>query len=60
MGATVLNSGVPIEQGMHLYAHRRAGTPGEVSLLAINNGAAVRTLRLPTPAERYTLAADDL
>ncbi|MEZ0340807.1 hypothetical protein ACAG25_12580 [Mycobacterium sp. pV006] len=61
MGPTVLDSGVPIGQGMHVYAHCQAGTPGGVSLLAINNDrAGERTLRLSTAAERYTLAADPL
>jgi heparanase len=61
MGSTVLDPGVPIQQGLHLYAHCQAGTPGGVSLLAINNDpAGTRTLTLPTPAQRYTLDADGL
>ncbi|WP_197373311.1 hypothetical protein [Mycolicibacterium baixiangningiae] len=61
MGPTVLDSGVPIEEGTHLYAHCQPGTPGGVTLLAINNDrTASRTVELATAAERYTLAADPL
>ena len=37
MGSTVLDSGVPIQEGLHIYAHCLRGTPGGVALLAINN-----------------------
>jgi heparanase len=61
MGSTVLDSGVPIQQGLHVYAHCQPGTPGGVSLLAINNNRNdTRTLTLPTAAQRYTLDADRL
>jgi len=61
MGPTVLDSGEPIQQGLHLYAHCQPGTPGGVSLLAINNDRTTdRRLHLPAAAERYTLAADNL
>jgi hypothetical protein len=36
MGTTVLESGVPIRKGLHLYAHSLRGHPGGVALLAIN------------------------
>ena len=36
MGTTVLESGVPIQPGLHVYAHCLRGTPGGVALLAIN------------------------
>lgn len=61
MGSTVLDSGVPIQKGLHVYAHCQAGTPGGVSVLAINNDRSEpHTLPLSTAAERYTLAADPL
>ena len=37
MGTTVLESGIPIQDGLHVYAHCLRGTPGGVALLAINN-----------------------
>ena len=61
MDTGVLESGVPIQSGLHLYAHCLRGTPGGVALLAINNDrAAPRTLTVPLPGERYTLSSDDL
>jgi hypothetical protein len=61
MGSTVLDSGVPIREGLHVYAHCLRGTPGGVALLAINNSRTQPTsVALSTPAERYTLAAQQL
>ena len=61
MGTTVLDSGVPIEPGLHVYAHCQRGASGGVTLLVINNDRnAVRTLSLPDASERYTLDAADL
>jgi hypothetical protein len=61
MDTGVLESGIPIQSGLHLYAHCLRGTPGGVALLAINNDrAAPRTLTVPLPGERYTLSTDDL
>jgi heparanase len=60
MGSTVLESGVPIQDGLHLYAHCLQSTPGGVALLAINNSRTPRFIDLPTPAERYTLTAQTL
>ena len=58
MGATVLESGVPIRNGLHVYAHCGRGLAGAVTLLVINNDrTASRELILPSPSERYTLAA---
>ena len=64
MGPTVLNSGVPVQQGKHVYAHCLRGQPGGVALLAINNdskqstrldlGAAAGT------AKRFTLTSTQL
>jgi heparanase len=61
MGTTVLDSGVPIQKGLHVYAHSLRGTPGGVALLVINNDReAARTLKIPTEARRYTLSASSL
>jgi hypothetical protein len=61
MGTTVLDSGVPIQTGLHVYAHCQRGTPGGVSLLIINTDRnAPRSLMLPTPSLRYTLEAASL
>jgi hypothetical protein len=61
MGPTVLDTGVPIQPGLHLYAHCLPGSPGGVSLLAVNNDrSTARTLTLPAAAERYTLDAAPL
>ena len=61
MDTRVLESGSPIQSGLHLYAHCLRGTPGGVALLAINNDkSAARMLTVPVPGERYTLASDEL
>lgn len=58
MGTTVLDSGIPVREGLHLYAHCLRGKPGGVALLAINNSRSGTTsLNLPTGAGRYTLTA---
>ncbi|MCD8322811.1 MAG: beta-glucuronidase [Oscillospiraceae bacterium] len=57
MGTTVYDTGEPIREGAHVYAHsRRDGKPG-VSYLIINNSRTETTqVTLPVPARRYTLA----
>lgn len=58
MGTTVLDAGIPIREGLHVYAHCLRGTPGGVAMLAINNSRQETTsITLPGEAERYTLAA---
>lgn len=58
MGTTVLESGVPIQEGLHVYAHCLRGSPGGVALLAINNSRTRPTsLTLPVEADRLTLKA---
>ncbi|MDQ2638725.1 MAG: hypothetical protein M3Y83_17830 [Actinomycetota bacterium] len=37
MVPTVLDSGVPIQQGLHVYAHCQAGTAGGVSVPAVQD-----------------------
>src|SRR5713101_2346172 len=61
MGSTVLDSGVPIKMGLHVYAHCQRETSGGVSLLIINTDRnAPHSLMLPTTSERYTLGAVSL
>jgi hypothetical protein len=61
MGTTVLESGVPDQSGLHVYAHCERQVPGGVTLLVVNNDLhASRTLALPLPSERYTLDAASL
>jgi hypothetical protein len=61
MGRVVLDSGVPHQAGLHVYAHCQGGTRGGVVVLIINSDAqATRTLTLPSASERYTLDAADL
>jgi hypothetical protein len=61
MGTTVLESGVPIETGLHVYAHCQRGRPGGVSLLIINTHShSTRALRLVASSERFTLDAASL
>jgi heparanase 1 len=61
MGPTVLESGVPIREGLHLYAHCLRGTPGGVALLAINNSRTRPiSIALPNGGDRYTLSAPNL
>jgi hypothetical protein len=58
MGATVLDAGVPLHEGAHVYAHCQAGRPGGVTLLIINNSVDADTrLTLPIAGRRYTLSA---
>jgi Glycosyl hydrolase family 79, N-terminal domain len=61
MGATVLESGISIQEGLHVYAHCLRRAPGGVVVLVINNDkTAARTLSVPLPGERYTLSSDNL
>ena len=61
MGTTVLDAGVSIEAGLHVYAHCQRDVPGGVSLLVINpDRNAPHTLTLPAASMRYTIDAADL
>jgi hypothetical protein len=61
MGTTVLDSRVPIQKGMHVYAHCLRGVPGGVALLVINNDErASHTLNIPVSGLAYTLSAAKL
>jgi hypothetical protein len=61
MGTIVLDSGVPIQAGLHVYAHCQRGAPGGVTLLVINTSRDTpRSLILPDISERFTLDAASL
>src|SRR5258708_17784472 len=61
MGTTVLDAGVPIQPGLHVYAHCQRGTSGGVALLVINTDRdAPHALMLPAASVRYTLDATSL
>lgn len=61
MGTIVLDAGIPIREGLHLYAHCLRETPGGVALLAINNSRTQPTsITVPSDADRYTLTAPEL
>ena len=58
MGTTVLEAGVPLQHGLHVYAHCLRDVPGGVALLVIENDKeGGRTLRVPVAGERYTMSA---
>ena len=61
MGTTVLDSGIPVQEGLHVYAHSLRGHAGGVALLVINNSKTKTTsLNLPLAAERCILTAPKL
>ncbi|WP_414476065.1 hypothetical protein [Microvirga sp. M2] len=61
MGPTVLEAGVPIHEGAHVYAHCLRGTPGGILVLAINNSRTQPSaLDIPKAADGYTLTAPQL
>jgi Glycosyl hydrolase family 79, N-terminal domain len=60
MGTTVLDTGVPIALGQHVYAHCQRGMLGGVTLLAINNDKESHVLETTVETTRYTLAAEPL
>jgi hypothetical protein len=61
MGNVVLDPGVPIQQGLHVYAHCGRRNPGDVVLLVINNDLQnARELIVSSRSERFTFAAATL
>jgi hypothetical protein len=61
MGTVVLDAAVPVQSGLHVYAHCQRGKPGGVALLVINTERdAPHTLRLAAASVRYTLDAANL
>lgn len=60
MGSTVLDAGVPIQAGLHVYAHCRRDGPGVVLLVINTDRNASHALTLADASERYTLDAANL
>ena len=61
MGTTVLDPGMPVRAGLHVYAHCQPATPGGVTLLVINTDFnSSHALTVPIASERYTLDAATL
>jgi hypothetical protein len=62
MGPTVLDAGIPIREGLHVYAQcLQGGAQGGVALLAINNSRTdAHALAPPLAADRYTLTGQPL
>jgi hypothetical protein len=61
MGTTVLDPGMPVRAGLHVYAHCQPATPGGVTLLVINTDfSSSHAFTVPTASERYTLDAATL
>jgi hypothetical protein len=61
MGTTVLDPGVPVQAGLHVYAHCQRGTPGGVALLVINTDRdAPHSLGIANASARFTLDAANL
>jgi heparanase len=58
IGTTVLDAGLPVQSGLHVYAHCQRDTPGGVTLLVINTDRdAPHTIALPTASILYVLDA---
>lgn len=61
MGTIVLDPRMPIQRGLHVYAHCQRHAPGAVVLLVINNDPQTsHELVLPHSSERFTLDATAL
>jgi hypothetical protein len=60
MGTVVLDAGLSMPGGLHVYAHCYPGLPGGVTILAINVSDKPRALTLRLPAMRYRLQAPRL
>jgi hypothetical protein len=58
MGTTVLDSGVPIHAGLHVYAHALKAVPGGTAVLVIDTSRTQpQSIAFPQASDRYTLAA---
>jgi heparanase 1 len=60
MGTTVLDPGVEIAEGRHVYAHCLRDAPGGVTFLVINNSTTEIAVEMPLESKRYTLSAEPL
>ncbi|MCD8354898.1 MAG: beta-glucuronidase [Clostridiales bacterium] len=60
MGTTVYDTGEPVREGAHIYAHsRKDGKPGVVYLVINTSTTEATTAELPKDAQRYTLEGLD-
>lgn len=60
MGTTVFETGEPIREGAHVFAHsRKDGKDGAVYLIINNSLTESTSVELPKEAQRYTLAGLD-
>jgi hypothetical protein len=58
MGTSVLDPGIPRQEGLHVYAHSLKGVPGGVTLLIINTSTSrARSIAFTRGGRRYTLSA---
>jgi hypothetical protein len=57
MGTTVLDSGIEVAEGRHVYVHCLRGSSGGVTLLVINNSRTETAIEVPLESRRYTLSA---
>ena len=61
MGTTVYDSGIPVSEGAHVFAHsRKDGKDGVVYLVINNSTTEETTVQLPKDADAYVLSADGL
>jgi hypothetical protein len=61
MGAVVLDPQTPKDQALRVYAQCSKNGKGGVTILALNTDTAHElSIKLPNPAERFTLTAPDL
>ena len=61
MGNKVLDAGIKIQEGIHVYAHNTAGKNKGVTILILNtNETQPLQLNIPAAAQRYTLTSDEL
>lgn len=59
MGEVVLDAGQS-QEGLHVYAQCQRGTPGGVTVLAINLKNSAANLQFPGPADVYALTSPEL
>ncbi|MCD7843578.1 MAG: beta-glucuronidase [Clostridiales bacterium] len=60
MGTTVYDTGEPVREGAHVFAHsRKDGKPGVVYLVINTSTTEATTAELPKDAQRYTLECLD-
>ncbi|MCD7887641.1 MAG: beta-glucuronidase, partial [Clostridiales bacterium] len=60
MGTTVYDTGEPVREGAHVFAHsRKDGKPGVVYLVINTSTTEATTAELPKDAQRYTLEGLD-